>query len=188
MEDDDDLERLTTWLAGLRADHDRLARQREHWLRQQLAEETSLFDALADLVGQGRESTSPAAVIRTRARVVSGVVLAVGHDVVVVAEGSARRPTAVTVRSIEVVQHAGSGGGPRPPEGGGRRSPSDVSLEHVLLDAISERTPTRITLTSGTAVAGTVAAIGTDVITLLDEAKPPQRLTVPIRAINDLRL
>ena len=86
MEDDDDLERLTTWLAGLRADHDRLARQREHWLRQQLAEETSLFDALADLVGQGRESTSPAAVIRTRARVVSGVVLAVGHDVVVVAE------------------------------------------------------------------------------------------------------
>jgi len=195
MEDDDDFGRLTTWLAGLRADRHRLGRQREHWLRQQLAEESSLADSLLDLVGSGADRGTNPTVLMTRSRPIMGVVLAVGRDVVVIAEGSTRRPTAVVLDSIEVVHRRGSDQRPDAHPGGGgpwARGPSapetPVSLEELVLDALNERTPVTITTLGGSSVTGIVASIGTDIITVVEGTDPSLRLTVPVRSVNDIRL
>ena len=172
---DDLLSSLSRWAGDQRAAEAAAARAREHWLRQQSGEASTLSGLLVDLAEARAEI-----LIGTDGRVHQGQLRAAGQDVVVL-EHSSGAVTLIAVQAVRTLQLAPPlvGGGPS-----GSRSPAARLSLAGMLDALAaEHTPVRIELMGGKMVTGSLQGVGADLMTVRVNGQPGRLLHIPLRAV-----
>lgn len=177
---DELLSSLSRWAGDQRAADAAAGRAREHWLRQQAGEASTLTGTLIDLAEQRAE-----VVVATQGRLHQGSVRAVGHDVVVL-EHASGAVTLIALAAVQTIQLAPPQTGAEP---SGSRSPAAGLSLAGLLDALAaERTEVRIELRGGNVVTGALRSVGADVMTIRVEGRPARSLQIPLDAVASCSL
>lgn len=152
---------MTQWtllVDEARADDLAAARMRERWLRRQATEAATLVGTLLDLA----ESGTAVSVALAGGRRHDGRIVALGHDVVVLAD----RDTVVAINlgAVTVVRpHPGQDARPAT---GDRAAALDLRFVELLARLAGDEPEVAIALVGGDALAGSLLAAGADVITL----------------------
>lgn len=172
------LGRLAAWAAEARVDEAAAARSRERWLRQVAGEEASFAGVLIDLAERG----SPVVAAGVGGRRHRGVVVAVGSDFVAL-RTPVGRDVLLAVTAIGALR----------PEGGADASAGDrvVTVELDLAGALATLVPDRPRLllvprSGDDGVAGTLRAVGRDVVVLRTDGSPAATVYVPVGAIAEV--
>lgn len=152
-------------------------RRREHWLRQQSAEEGTFAGVLLDL----GEREQLLALSTATGRTLRGVIRTIGTDFV-----GLRSPTGegalVPLRTITAIRpEPGSG-----PTVGDRVVQVDASLSNVLSNLATERPWVSVHTLCGTGLAGELRAVGQDLLVLRSGAEGTTY--VPIGTVSDVAL
>jgi len=146
-------------LDDARADDVAAGRSRARWLARQAEESATFVGVLLDLAEHGYGLVLTCA----GGRRVDGVVRALGVDVVVL-DDRAGDVVVVPVAAIAVVRPAPD---VETVAAAGRRTPTlDVRHEELLGRLVDDRPDVSIALVTGDAVAGTLVAVGADVLTV----------------------
>jgi hypothetical protein len=173
--------RLEQWAADARIDHSARRRMRERWLRQQAEEEGHLIGAVTDL----GERAVPTSVHTLSGRVHHGRIRFVGRDFLAIAG----EPSGEVFVALDAVASVRSRPG-RPATIGDRTVSTRLHLAEVLAGLAAQRE--RVLLVTGhhaSAIAGTLLAIGHDVVTLrLEGADHAGTAYVPLAAISEVIL
>jgi hypothetical protein len=173
--------RLERWAAEARVDDAARRRAQERWLLQSAEEGGALAGVLADLAEQGAPVT-----VRTPAgRRHAGRVRAVGADFVALAT-AAGDDVLVAIDTVSSVRTAGA----RAPLGD-RPAPGALTLAEALAGLAAERDRALlVTRDGGDTVAGTLRAVGADVVVVrLDgDAAAAGTAYVPLAAIGEVVL
>lgn len=170
--------RLAAWAAEALVDEAAAARSRERWLRQAAGEEASFAGVLIDLAERG----SPVVAAGVGGRRHRGVVVAVGSDFVAL-RTPVGRDVLLAVAAIGALR----------PEGGADASAGDrvVRVELDLAGALATLVPDRPRLfvvprSGDDGVAGTLRAVGRDVVVLRTDAAPAATVYVPVAAVAEV--
>ncbi len=169
---------LIRWLADVRADHERLARRREQWLRRVDEENSTFVGHLVDLADR-----QLGVVLDTFARRISGRIHGVGIDIAVVSDSG--RWLLVPLASLQAVRS------PEPATTGDRTAPLDTTFGEALLELVAERSRVSVTLVCGERIAGRLIAVGSDVATVSSDAAAGDPIAaahsaIRLTAINDV--
>ena len=145
-------------LDDARADAQAEARVRERWLRRQASESATLLGTLLDLAESGVGLT-----IGLRGgRRHDGRPVGLGHDVLVLVERGAH--VAIRLGAVTVVRPSpGSGVGAA---AGARAAALDLHLVELLARVVDEQPEVAVALETGEVLAGSLVAVGEDVLTL----------------------
>jgi hypothetical protein len=177
---DELLSSLARWAGDQRAAEAASARAREHWLRQQVGEASTVAGMLVDLAEQHAE-----VIVSTDTRVHRGALRAVGRDVVVLEQVSGT-VTLVAIDAIRTLEPAPAHTGPDPT---GSRSPAaGLSLAGVLDALAAAESTIRVELQGGKLITGSLRSIGEDVMTVRIEGRPARSLQIPLRAVASCSL
>lgn len=150
-----DWERL---LDDAKADAGAGARARERSLRRQATEGATLAGTLLDLA----ESGAAVSLWTVAGRRLEGALLAVGTDFVLLADRGDH--VAVRLDAVTAVRpHPGQGAGPA---SGDRAAELDLTLVELLGRLVDDRPEISTGATGGEGVAGTLEAVGADVLTV----------------------
>jgi hypothetical protein len=156
---DDLVAAFARWAAEGRVGEAAEARSRERWLRHQAAEMATMVGTLVDLAEQ-----RVAVAIVVGSRTVSGRLIGVGRDGVVLAEPSGAA-TVVALARVGVVRVTGR----RPGTGGAsgeRRAAGPWGVIDALAALAEDRSPVRLGLVGGETLTGVLLTVGTDVMTV----------------------
>ena len=172
--------RLERWAGDARVDEAARRRARERWLLQSAEEGGTLAGVLADLAERG-----VAVALRTSAgRRHGGTVRAIGADFVAL-DAEASGEVAVALAAISSVRtrpgHA--------PPAGDRPVHSDLRLADLLAGLAAERERALVvSVDGGDAVAGTVRAVGRDVVVVRVDGDGLSVATayVPLAAVGEV--
>lgn len=169
---------LYQWAADARIDELSQAKSREHWLRQQLAEDTTFSGVLVDLA----EQAQPVVITTAAANDHSGVVVTVGADFLVLQDELAtevliRRAAIVGVRTV----------GQATTSLGSRTATVDMYFNEAL-SALAENQPRVIVATTGSnpAVVGDLHIVGQDVVTLNTASQTMALTYIPTASITEI--
>ena len=173
----DPLAALHGWVADGRVDEAARARARQHWLERQAAEDATLLGTLLDLAERGE----PVVITTQAAKSVTGVVVAVGADFVVV-RGSGRGDAFVPVDRLTVVRTAAGA----PPPVGDRPVGFALTLGSALLELAPERPA--VIVSAGDDIHGSLVSVGRDVVTLALDGARRDHVHVRLGAIDHLVL
>ncbi|MEA3020103.1 MAG: hypothetical protein QOI47_1627 [Actinomycetota bacterium] len=145
-------------LDDARADTQSQQRVRERWLRRQAQESATLLGTLVDLA----EAGSGASIGIGGGRRHDGVPIGIGSDFVVIDERSER--VAIRLGAVTLVRpRPGSGASPA---SGDRAAALDLSLVELLARLSGAQPEVAVALGTGEIVAGSLLAVGVDVLTL----------------------
>lgn len=172
------LGRLNAWLAEARVDEAAAARARERWLRQAAEAGSSFAGVLLDLAERG----TPVVVATEAGRRHRAVVRAVGSDFVGLGLTSGAE-VLVRTAAVSWVRQEGRAEravGDRGDEGSARPPGLLLTLGEALSVLAEDRPRVLVVPRAGDGVAGRLAAVGTDAVTL--------RLDGPERAVVHLPL
>lgn len=174
-------DRLEQWAADARIDHSARRRMRERWLRQQAEEEGHLAGVLTDL----GERAVPTSVHTLSGRVHHGRIRVVGRDFLAIT-GEPSGQVFVALDAVASVRSRPGG----PATIGDRTVGTRLLLTEVVARLTAQRE--RVLLVTGhhaAAIAGTLLALGHDVVTLrLEGADHAGIAYVPLGAISELIL
>jgi hypothetical protein len=175
---DPDEHRLDRWVAEVRAEDERSAREREAGLLRQQAEGSTFVGLLIGLCESDDE-----VVVTTTAGRHSGRVHTVGLDFVIIAV-LARR-VVVPYRHVLTVR-----GGPEgsPPIATEATLPLDSTLGETLTALVEEQNMVAITLTSGEHLGGELQTVGQDFLTLGLEGERRRSVAISFAALAELSL
>lgn len=145
-------------------------RRRERWHRRLIAEETSFASLLVSLAEIG----APVAVLNTTGTTHSGIVIAVGTDVVALRP----RPGEVTLLALDRVVTLDAGRSE--PLGTDRRDGERAggpTLRHLLAELADEQPEATFTFDGGATIRGSLAWVGRDVVAVNGASgeRPPAR-------------
>lgn len=151
------LDGLAGWVAAARVDEAIEQRRRAGWLRRQAAEEATFASVLVDLAEHG----SPVVIDVAPGRRHRGRIILVGRDVVGLALPDGR--------SVQVALHAIATVRPQPRSvliSGERRIDPSATLLAELRRHLEHRERLTLVLGGAETVAGTLLAVGSDVVTV----------------------
>jgi hypothetical protein len=147
------------WAAEGRVGEAAEARSRERWLRHQAAETATMVGTLVDLAEQ-----RGAVALVVGSRTVSGQLIGVGRDGVVLAEPSGAA-TVVALARIAAVRVTGRRAGTG--EATGERRPAGLwGVVDALAALAEDRSPVRLGLAGGETLTGVLLSVGADVMTV----------------------
>jgi hypothetical protein len=167
-------------LDDARADDLASARSKERWLRRQATESATVAGTLLDLAERG----APVSIGVVGGRRHDGTVLAIGTDVVLLAERNDR--VAIPVASIATFRPVpGAGGraatGDRPPA-------VDVGFVELLARVVDDQPDVAISLVTGEVVSGRLLAVGADVVSVRVAAGDDGVAYCSASAVSSVRL
>lgn len=179
------MQALAGWAAGQRVAGAAAGRSRLRALSEAAAGSATLVGLLVDLAERGAEvaitCTAPAPNQGAGATTVTGTVVGVGRDFVVMEQHS-RRPVIIRTSSLASVQPLGGGAEPDAP-GGDRPAPLALSLEAVLAELAAELAPIALGTGSGR-LDGDLLAVGQDVLTLRSGVSPRRVIHIPTASLQ----
>lgn len=149
---------LDDLLDEAKADAHAQARARERWLRRQAAESATFIGALLDLA----ESGTAVSVSTVGGRRHDGEVVGLGVDAVVL--GDRGEHVVVRMPAITMVRpRPGSGAGV---PGGDRPAALDLTFVELLARLVDDAPEVAASLVTGEVLAGTLLAVGVDVLSI----------------------
>jgi hypothetical protein len=167
---------LARWASAAKADDAADARTRERWLRQQAQESATVAGLMAGLV----ERRVAVALRTTNGHTHNGTLVGVGADYLALV--GANRMTFVPLDRVATVT-------PRPPTAApasDERQPPTGRLAAVLAGLAAEGPPVTL-MTGGETVAGVLAAVGADLLTIQrGDAAGGEVLYVPVASVAEL--
>jgi hypothetical protein len=167
-------------LDDARADDLAQARTRERWLRQQAATSATVLGTLLDLAERG----AVVAISVLGGRRLDGRVLALGHDVVLLAERDDR--VIVALASVVTFRPAPGAGGHVAT--GDRPAAVDVGLAELLARVAADEPDVAVTLVTGDALNGRLLAVGADVVSIRVAAGDAGVAYCSTSAVSSVRL
>lgn len=170
----DPLSALHHWIAEGQIDEAARARARQHWLERVAAEDATLLGVLVDL----GERSGPVTVTTAASRRITGPVVAVGADFVVLRDQRVG-DVFVPVDRLSVVRSGPGGGLPV----GDRSVALTLTIGTAMLELAAER-PDVIIATNGEDVRGELLTVGADVVTLALDGARRDRVHVRLAAID----
>jgi hypothetical protein len=163
-----------------KADDLALARTRERWLRQQATTSATVLGTLLDLAERG----AAVSVGLLGGRRHDGVVLAIGLDVVLLAERDDR--VAIALGAVTTFRPAPGAGGRAAT--GDRPAAVDIGFVELLARVVDDQPDVAISLVTGESMTGRLLAVGADVVSMRVAAGDDGVAYCSTSAVSSVRL
>ncbi|MGH9102231.1 MAG: hypothetical protein ACRDYD_04500 [Acidimicrobiales bacterium] len=174
---------LARWGADNRVTEAVTQRTREAWLRRQAEEEATWSGLLTDLAEVGAAVTVQLAAGRTH----QGRLVALGRDFAVINTGLDR--TVLVVPDAIVTLRTSPGSRPVAPAGARNGSTAGRCLVDVLSVLCADRSRVALGMAGERVpVVGELRAVGRDIVTIMQEGRPPRLLYVRLASLSDVSL